>query len=89
MFAGLLEPVLSGSVTFESSILAPLHSNYLYEESKESFTYNSAQLIKNAALQKRVSRHMNFAFCSVIFGVHPDIFFCFCVKCLTVFCLSC
>ncbi|XP_060738073.1 uncharacterized protein tasor2 [Tachysurus vachellii] len=52
---GLLEPVLSGSVTFESSILAPLHNNYLYEESKESFTYNSAQLIKNAALQKRYS----------------------------------
>ncbi|XP_027006961.2 uncharacterized protein tasor2 isoform X2 [Tachysurus fulvidraco] len=52
---GLLEPVLSCSVTFESSILAPLHSNYLYEESKESFTYNSAQLIKNAALQKRYS----------------------------------
>ncbi|KAK3540453.1 hypothetical protein QTP70_031004, partial [Hemibagrus guttatus] len=51
----LLEPVLPGSVTFESSILAPLHNSYLYEESKESFTYNSAQLINNAALQKRYS----------------------------------
>ncbi|MCI4380631.1 hypothetical protein PGIGA_G00242210 [Pangasianodon gigas] len=52
---GLLEPVLPGSVTFECSILAPLRNNYLYEESKESFTYNSAQLINNAALQKRYS----------------------------------
>lgn len=65
MFAGLLEPVLPGSVTFESSILAPLRNSYLYEESKESFTYNSAQLINNAALQQRVSRHVNFSFCSV------------------------
>ncbi|XP_053359520.1 uncharacterized protein tasor2 isoform X1 [Clarias gariepinus] len=50
---GLLEPLVSGSVTFESSILAPLRNNYLYEESKESFTYSSAQLINNPALQKR------------------------------------
>ncbi|KAF4072526.1 hypothetical protein AMELA_G00264040 [Ameiurus melas] len=52
---GLLEPVLPGSVTFESSILAPLRNSYLYEESKESFAYNSAQLINNAALQQRYS----------------------------------
>ncbi|TSO77778.1 Protein TASOR [Bagarius yarrelli] len=55
VFAGLLEPVLPGSVTFESTILAPLCNSYLYEESKESFSYNSAQLIKNAALQTRYS----------------------------------
>ncbi|KAL1270236.1 hypothetical protein QQF64_032525 [Cirrhinus molitorella] len=50
---GLLEPVHPGSVTFNESILAPLRNNYLYEESKECFTYNSAHLINNAALQKR------------------------------------
>ncbi|KAI5610389.1 protein FAM208B isoform X2, partial [Silurus asotus] len=52
---GLLEPVLSGSVTFENSILAPLRNNYLCEESKESFTYNSALLVNNPDLQKRYS----------------------------------
>ncbi|XP_026124856.1 uncharacterized protein LOC113106975 isoform X2 [Carassius auratus] len=50
---GLLQPVHPGSVTFNESILAPLHNNYLYEESKECFTYNSAHLINNGALQKR------------------------------------
>ncbi|XP_073724191.1 uncharacterized protein tasor2 isoform X2 [Misgurnus anguillicaudatus] len=50
---GLLEPVLPGSVTFDENILAPLQDNYLYKESKECFTYNSAYLINNAALQKR------------------------------------
>ncbi|XP_016145914.1 uncharacterized protein tasor2 isoform X2 [Sinocyclocheilus grahami] len=50
---GLLEPVHPGSVTFNERILAPLHNNYLYEESKECFTYNSAHLINNGALQKR------------------------------------
>ncbi|XP_056319983.1 uncharacterized protein tasor2 isoform X2 [Danio aesculapii] len=50
---GLLEPVHQGSVTFNESILAPLHSNYLYKESKEFFTYNSAHLINNPALQQR------------------------------------
>ncbi|KAI7797992.1 putative protein FAM208B [Triplophysa rosa] len=49
----LLEPVLPGSVTFNENILAPLQNNYLYKESKECFTYKSAILIKNAALQKR------------------------------------
>ncbi|KAI4895838.1 hypothetical protein NFI96_016993 [Prochilodus magdalenae] len=52
---GLLEPVLPGSVTFDNSILAPLQNNYLYEESKECFTYSSAYLINNAALQGRYS----------------------------------
>lgn len=52
---GLLEPVTPGSVTFESSILAPLQSNYLYEESKEYFTYHSAHLIVNRALCSRYS----------------------------------
>ncbi|XP_051758450.1 uncharacterized protein LOC127517196 isoform X3 [Ctenopharyngodon idella] len=50
---GLLEPVHPGSVTFNESILAPLRNNYLYEESKECFTYNSAHLINNDTLQKR------------------------------------
>lgn len=49
----LLEPVLPGSVTFDENILAPLQNNYLYKESKECFTYKSAHLINNAALQKR------------------------------------
>ncbi|XP_072537564.1 uncharacterized protein tasor2 isoform X2 [Salminus brasiliensis] len=52
---GLLEPVLPGSVTFDSSILAPLRNNYLYEESRECFTYNSAYLISNTTLQGRYS----------------------------------
>ncbi len=52
---GLLEPVHPGSVTFNESILAPLYNNYLYEESKECFTYNSAHLINNGVLQKWVS----------------------------------
>ncbi|XP_039521057.1 uncharacterized protein tasor2 isoform X4 [Pimephales promelas] len=50
---GLLEPVHPGSVTFNESILTPLRNNYLYEESKECFMYNSAQLINNDALQKQ------------------------------------
>ncbi|XP_056115730.1 uncharacterized protein tasor2 isoform X2 [Rhinichthys klamathensis goyatoka] len=50
---GLLEPVHPGSVTFNESILTPLRNNYLYEESKECFTYNSAHLINNDALQKQ------------------------------------
>uniref|UniRef100_A0A4W4H7S8 DUF3715 domain-containing protein n=1 Tax=Electrophorus electricus TaxID=8005 RepID=A0A4W4H7S8_ELEEL len=53
--SGLLEPVLPGSVTFDNSILAPLQNSYLYEESKECFTYNSAYLVNNAALQRRYS----------------------------------
>ncbi|XP_062854828.1 protein TASOR-like [Trichomycterus rosablanca] len=55
IFECVLEPVLPGSVTFDRSILAPLRNNYLYEESKECFTYNSACLVTNAALQKRYS----------------------------------
>uniref|UniRef100_W5KYR0 Transcription activation suppressor family member 2 n=1 Tax=Astyanax mexicanus TaxID=7994 RepID=W5KYR0_ASTMX len=51
----LLEPVLPGSVTFDSSILAPLRNNYLYEESNECFTYSSAYLINSAKLQERYS----------------------------------
>ncbi|XP_051949846.1 uncharacterized protein tasor2 [Xyrauchen texanus] len=50
---GLLEPVLPGSVTFNKWILAPLRNNYLYKESRECFTYNSAYLINNSDLQKR------------------------------------
>lgn len=51
----LLEPVIPGSVTFDENILVPLQNNYLYKESKECFTYKSALLINNAALQTRVS----------------------------------
>ncbi|XP_051524556.1 uncharacterized protein LOC127423914 isoform X2 [Myxocyprinus asiaticus] len=50
---GLLEPVLPGSVTFDERILAPLRNNYLYQDSRECFTYNSAHLINNPTLQKR------------------------------------
>lgn len=52
---GLLEPVVPGAVTFDSSILAPLRNNYLYEESKDCFTYSSAYLINNATLQGHYS----------------------------------
>ncbi|TRY82425.1 hypothetical protein DNTS_007879, partial [Danionella cerebrum] len=48
-----LEPVHQGSVTFNQRILAPLRSSYLYKESKDCFTYNCAQLINNATLEKR------------------------------------
>ncbi|XP_056628835.1 uncharacterized protein tasor2 isoform X2 [Triplophysa dalaica] len=53
----LLEPVLPGSVTFNENILTPLQKNYLYKESKECFTYKSAILINNAALQKRYAAY--------------------------------
>ncbi|XP_055795409.1 uncharacterized protein LOC129866654 isoform X3 [Salvelinus fontinalis] len=50
---GVLLPVLPGSEPFDNSILPPLQNMYMYEESKQSFRYNSAFLIKNATLQDR------------------------------------
>nr|XP_029490822.1 uncharacterized protein LOC115109709 isoform X1 [Oncorhynchus nerka] len=50
---GVLLPVLPGSEPFDNSILPPLQNMYMYEESKQSFRYNSAFLIKNTTLQER------------------------------------
>ncbi|XP_034541270.1 uncharacterized protein tasor2 [Notolabrus celidotus] len=50
---GVLVPVPESSDAFHNSILAPLKSAYLYEESKLSFKYNSAFLVKNPALEKK------------------------------------
>uniref|UniRef100_A0A3Q3WTS7 Uncharacterized protein n=1 Tax=Mola mola TaxID=94237 RepID=A0A3Q3WTS7_MOLML len=38
---------------FQNNILTPLKSAYLYEESKQSFKYDSAVLIKNPALEEK------------------------------------
>lgn len=43
------------SDVFQNCILAPLQSAYLYEESKQSFRYKSAVLIKNPVLEEKVS----------------------------------
>ncbi|XP_014003202.2 uncharacterized protein isoform X2 [Salmo salar] len=50
---GVLLPVLPGSEPFNNSILPPLQNMYMYEESKQSFRYNAAFLIKNTTLQER------------------------------------
>nr|XP_046169237.1 uncharacterized protein LOC124004619 isoform X3 [Oncorhynchus gorbuscha] len=50
---GVLLPVRPGSEPFDNSILPPLQNMYMYEESKQSFRYNSAFLIKNTTLQER------------------------------------
>ncbi|XP_070686581.1 protein TASOR 2 [Pempheris klunzingeri] len=50
---GVLVPVSTSSDVFQSSILAPLKSAYLYEESKHSFRYKSAVLIKNPVLEEK------------------------------------
>ncbi|XP_029553074.1 uncharacterized protein LOC115152387 isoform X2 [Salmo trutta] len=50
---GVLLPVLPGSEPFDNSILPPLQNMYMYEESKQSFRYNAAFLIKNTTLQER------------------------------------
>lgn len=47
-------PLATKSDTFLSDVLAPLESSYLYEESKQSFRYTSAVLIKNAEQEKKV-----------------------------------
>eukprot|EP00066_Takifugu_rubripes_P016555 XP_011605821.1 PREDICTED: protein FAM208B isoform X2 [Takifugu rubripes] len=50
---GVLVPLATKSDTFLSDVLAPLESSYLYEESKQSFRYTSAVLIKNAEQEKK------------------------------------
>ncbi|XP_075945458.1 uncharacterized protein tasor2 isoform X2 [Anarhichas minor] len=50
---GVLVPVSERSDVFQSSILAPLKSAYLYEESRRSFRYKSAVLVKNTALEEK------------------------------------
>uniref|UniRef100_A0A3Q2ZP21 Uncharacterized LOC108230070 n=1 Tax=Kryptolebias marmoratus TaxID=37003 RepID=A0A3Q2ZP21_KRYMA len=48
---GVLIPVSETSEEFRSSILAPLQSAYLYEESRQFFRYRSAVLVKNPELE--------------------------------------
>ncbi|XP_038164865.1 uncharacterized protein LOC119799149 [Cyprinodon tularosa] len=50
---GILIPVCESSELFHTSILAPLQSAYLYEESKHFFRYNSAVLVKNPDLEEK------------------------------------
>ncbi|XP_056272740.1 uncharacterized protein tasor2 isoform X2 [Pseudoliparis swirei] len=50
---GVLVPVSEGCDVFQSSILTPLKSAYLYEESKQSFRYTSAVLVQNPALEEK------------------------------------
>ncbi|XP_054475164.1 uncharacterized protein tasor2 isoform X2 [Anoplopoma fimbria] len=50
---GVLVPVSERSDVFQSSIVAPLRSAYLYEESKLSFRYKSAFSVKNPALEEK------------------------------------
>lgn len=52
---GVLVPVSASSDVFLNRILGPLKSAYLYEESKQCFRYKSAVLIKNPALEEKVS----------------------------------
>ncbi|XP_037308180.2 uncharacterized protein tasor2 isoform X2 [Pungitius pungitius] len=48
---GVLVPVSERTGIFQSSILTTLKTAYLYEESKQSFRYTSAVLVKNPALE--------------------------------------
>ncbi|XP_068458450.1 protein TASOR 2 isoform X2 [Clinocottus analis] len=50
---GVLIPVSERCDVFQSSILTPLKSAYLYEESKQSFRYKSAVLVQNPALEEK------------------------------------
>ncbi|MEQ2224317.1 hypothetical protein ILYODFUR_006230 [Ilyodon furcidens] len=50
---GFLIPVSESSDAFQSKILAPLQSAYLYEESKQFFRYKSAVLVKNPDLENK------------------------------------
>ncbi|MEQ2303478.1 hypothetical protein AMECASPLE_017393 [Ameca splendens] len=50
---GFLIPVSESSDVFQSKILAPLQSSYLYEESKQFFKYKSAVLVKNPDLENK------------------------------------
>ncbi|KAM9754763.1 uncharacterized protein tasor2 isoform 2-T2 [Menidia menidia] len=50
---GVLIPVSESSEVFMSSVLAPLQSSYLYDESKQCFRYKSALLVRNPALEEK------------------------------------
>ncbi|XP_023201982.1 uncharacterized protein LOC102230443 isoform X2 [Xiphophorus maculatus] len=50
---GFLIPVSESSDAFQSNILAPLQSAYLYEESQQFFRYKSAVLVKNPDLENK------------------------------------
>ncbi|XP_013872588.1 uncharacterized protein tasor2 [Austrofundulus limnaeus] len=50
---GVLIPVPETSEEFQSCILAPLQSAYLYEESRQFFRYKSAVLVKNPELEEK------------------------------------
>uniref|UniRef100_A0A096MD55 Transcription activation suppressor family member 2 n=1 Tax=Poecilia formosa TaxID=48698 RepID=A0A096MD55_POEFO len=50
---GFLIPVSESSDVFQSNILAPLQSAYLYEESKQFFRYKSAVLVKNPDIEDK------------------------------------
>lgn len=54
-FLGGLIPVPDSSDVFKNSILAPLQSAYLYDESRQFFRYKSAVLVKNPTLERKVS----------------------------------
>lgn len=51
---GVLIPVSESSEEFQSCIVAPLKSAYLYEESRQFFRYKSAVLVKNPELEEKV-----------------------------------
>ncbi|XP_055078219.1 uncharacterized protein LOC117371861 isoform X2 [Periophthalmus magnuspinnatus] len=50
---GIVVPVPVNSDVFNNSILTKLESAYLFEDSKHSFRYTSAFLIKNPALEEK------------------------------------
>ncbi|KAK2842486.1 hypothetical protein Q5P01_012686 [Channa striata] len=50
---GVLSAVSDTSDVFKNSILAPLQNAYLYDESRQSFKYRSAALVKNPALEEK------------------------------------
>ncbi|XP_070829311.1 protein TASOR 2 [Chaetodon trifascialis] len=50
---GVFIPLSASSDAFHSNVLAPLKSAYLYEESKQLFSYESAALVNNPALEKK------------------------------------
>ncbi|XP_076590197.1 uncharacterized protein tasor2 [Chaetodon auriga] len=50
---GVFLPLSATSDVFHSNVLVPLKSAYLYEESKQLFSYESAALINNPALEKK------------------------------------
>ncbi|XP_063762986.1 uncharacterized protein tasor2 isoform X2 [Eleginops maclovinus] len=50
---GVLVPASESSLVFQNNILAPIKSAYLYEESNQSFSYKSAALVNNPALEEK------------------------------------